>query len=55
MELSRRDGRWECRLTMAPGPHHVLVRIDGGDWMPPSNLPRIDDDFGSRVGLIIVP
>ncbi|MDF2771811.1 MAG: hypothetical protein K0S86_1305 [Geminicoccaceae bacterium] len=55
MELDQRDGRWERRLTAASGPHHVLVRIDGGAWMPPSNLPRIDDEYGGRVGLVIVP
>ena len=54
-ELDRRSDRWEGRLTLTSGPHHVLVRIDGGPWMPPSNLPRIDDEYGGRVGLIVVP
>jgi hypothetical protein len=54
-QLDRRGDRWECRLTAASGAHHVLVRIDGGTWMPPLNLPRIDDEFGGRVGLMIVP
>ena len=55
VELDRRGDRWERRLTMASGPHHVLVRIDGGAWVAPSNLPRIDDEFGGRVGLLVVP
>jgi len=55
VDLDRRGDRWERRLTAASGPHHVLVRIDGGAWLPPSNLPRIDDEFGGRVGLVIVP
>jgi hypothetical protein len=55
VDLDRRGDRWERRLTAASGPHHVLVRIDGGPWLTPSNLPRIDDEFGGRVGLVIVP
>lgn len=55
MELDRRADRWECRLTVTSGPHHILVRIDAGGWMAPSNLPHIDDEYGGRVGLVIVP
>ena len=55
VELDRRGDHWERRLTMASGPHHVLVRLDGGAWIAPSNLPRIDDELGGRVGLIIMP
>ena len=55
VDLERRGDRWERRLTAPSGPHHVLVRLDGGAWIPPSNLPRIDDEFGGRVGLVIVP
>lgn len=53
--LERRGDAWTLRLTMRPGPHHVLVRIDGGAWEPPANLPQIDDEFGGRVGLMVVP
>jgi len=53
--LGRRGDAWALRLTMASGPHHVLVRVDGGAWRPPSNLPQIDDGLGGRVGLMVVP
>lgn len=53
--LERRSGRWEARLTAAAGAHHVMVRIDGGRWVVPGNLPRIDDELGGHVGLLIVP
>lgn len=55
MPLERRNGRWEARLTAASGPHHVMVRVDGGRWVVPGNLPRIDDEMGGHVGLLIVP
>ena len=53
--LDRRRGRWEIRLTTQPGSHHVRVRIDGGPWIVPANLPRIDDELGGTVGLIVIP
>jgi 1,4-alpha-glucan branching enzyme len=53
--LERRRGRWEIRLTTQPGSHHVRVRIDGGAWIVPANLPRIDDEMGGTVGLIVIP
>jgi hypothetical protein len=53
--LERRGDRWEARLTAAPGSHHVMLRIDGGVWSVPANLPRIDDELGGKVGLIVIP
>jgi len=53
--LERRGDRWEIRLTAAPGSHHVMLRIDGGAWSVPANLPRIDDELGGTVGLIVIP
>ena len=53
--LGRRDGRWELRLTLEPGAHHVKVRIDGGSWMVPVNLPHLDDELGGTVGLVVIP
>ena len=53
--LQRRDDRWEARLTTTPGAHHVVIRINGGAWMPPANLARIDDELGGTVGLLVIP
>ena len=53
--LERRGDRWELRLTTPAGAHHVMVRIDGGAWFAPANLPRIDDELGGTVGLIVIP
>ena len=53
--LERRGDRWEIRLTAAPGAHHVMLRIDGGAWTVPANLPRIDDELGGKVGLLVIP
>lgn len=53
-------GRWRLpdgpdAPTATPGAHRLSVRVDGGAWRPPVNLPAVDDDFGSRVGLLVVP
>ncbi|HYD53936.1 MAG TPA: glycogen-binding domain-containing protein [Gemmatimonadaceae bacterium] len=54
--LERRDGRWTYAATALPqGTHRVLVRVDGGAWLPPVNLPVVDDGDGARVGLLVVP
>jgi hypothetical protein len=32
-----------------------MVRIDGGAWVAPANLPQIDAELGGTVGLLVVP
>jgi hypothetical protein len=55
VELVRQDDDWETTIALAPGTHRVMLRIDDGEWSPPANLPVVDDDFGGRVGLLVVP
>ena len=49
------DGTWSLAARVLPGPHRLLVRIDGGRWQPPANLPALDDEFGGRVGIVTIP
>jgi hypothetical protein len=42
-------------VPMLPGTRRVVVRVDGGAWLPAANTPAVDDDFGGRVGLLLVP
>lgn len=49
------NGEWRIELNIAPGPHRVAIRVDGGPWRVPPNLPRVADDFGGEVGIVIVP
>jgi hypothetical protein len=48
---------WELVLPagVEPGTQRLLVRVDGGAWVAPANLPTVEDDFGARVGLLVVP
>jgi hypothetical protein len=47
-------GVWEINLPVAPGHHRINVRLDGGDWVVPTNVARVTDEFGGVVGLILV-
>ena len=47
-------GVWEITLAVPPGPHRLNVRLDGGDWVVPTNVVRVTDEFGGVVGLVQV-
>jgi len=47
-------GVWEITLPITSGSHRLNVRLDGGDWVVPTNLARVTDEFGSVVGLLLV-
>jgi len=53
--LSAAGDAFSASLPMAPGVRRILVRVDGGSWAPAANTPALDDDFGGRVGLLLVP
>jgi hypothetical protein len=53
--LEHVGGGWRVERLIPPGPHRVSIRIDGGAWIVPANLPRVDDDLAGPVGIIIVP
>jgi hypothetical protein len=51
-----RDGdAWVLADPVPRGTRRLTVRADGGAWRVPANLAGADDDFGSRVGLLVVP
>jgi len=52
--LAREGGDFVLREALAPGTHRLMVRVDGGAWRTPINLPSMDDDFGGRVGVLAV-
>src|ERR1043166_1241862 len=54
VSLQQTAGRWRFEGGIAPGLHRLAVRIDGGEWLPPANLPAIEM-FGRRVGILTVP
>ena len=55
VQLVGTGGVFSMNAPMTAGNRRLVVRIDGGPWVPPSNTPVVDDDFGGRVGLLLVP
>ena len=53
--LLREGDQWRLDRPITSGTHRVLLRIDGGPWLVPGNLPAAADDFGGSVGLLTVP
>jgi hypothetical protein len=53
--LQTPNGDWTIERAITPGTHRVAIRADGGAWSVPPNLPRVTDEFGGEVGLLIVP
>lgn len=47
-------GRWRATLTLAPGVHHVSLRVDDGAWFAPPGTPAVADDFGGTTGILDV-
>jgi hypothetical protein len=48
-------GSWRIERAIAPGLHRLSLRVDGGPWIAPSNLPRADAGAEAGVGLLTVP
>jgi len=55
VQLTRVGDTWQLERELPQGAHRVAVRVDGGPWRVPSNLPKVSDDFGGSVGLLSVP
>jgi len=55
VSLARSDDAWQLSRPVAAGAHRITVRIDGGEWIVPPNLPKVEDDLGSSAGVIIIP
>ncbi|HST61753.1 MAG TPA: glycogen-binding domain-containing protein [Longimicrobium sp.] len=47
-------GTWEAVLSAAPGTYRLNVRVDGGEWSAPPGLLDVPDEFGGRVGLLVL-
>ena len=49
-------GAWTLDTPVPSGPHRLIVRVDGGAWMPPANLPSLaDEELGVTAGIVTIP
>ncbi|HEX9580492.1 MAG TPA: glycogen-binding domain-containing protein [Gemmatimonadales bacterium] len=49
------DGRWVLRTTLPPGVHRFNLVVDGERWIVPEGFGWVDDGFGGRTSLMVVP
>ena len=47
-------GWWTVTLPIAPGKYQMNLRLNGGAWLVPPGLLSLLDEFGGRVGLLVV-
>ena len=47
-------GRWIVPAGLAPGVYRFNLRVDGERWIVPEGVPRIEDGYGGRVGLLLI-
>jgi len=45
---------WSVVLRLAPGLHQYQLIVDGETWTIPDGAPWVPDEFGGRVGLMVV-
>lgn len=45
--------RWALAMQLTPGVHQVQVRVDGGMWSVPRDLPAASDGFNGDVGVFV--
>ncbi len=45
---------WSVDLQLAPGLHQYQLIVDGDTWTIPAGAPWVPDEFGGRVGLMVV-
>jgi hypothetical protein len=54
--LSRRaDGRWGIRVTLAAGVYRFNLVLDGKQWIVPEGVAVVDDGFGGKTAVLVVP
>ena len=47
-------GWWTVTLPVGPGKYQMNLRLNGGEWLVPPGLLSMLDEFGGRVGLLVV-
>ena len=46
---------WRLERAIAAGLHRVALRVDGGEWTAPPNLPRVRDELTGAAAVMMVP
>ena len=54
LDAGTEPGTWRVALPVAPGTYRINLRVDGAAWAAPPGLPDVEDEFGGRVGLLVI-
>jgi len=54
LPMVRRDGVWQCVITLPPGEHEYIYLVDGVPVVPPEAPSTRDDGFGGQNGVLVV-
>jgi 1,4-alpha-glucan branching enzyme len=49
------NGVWTIVLSLSPGRYEYLFIVDGKDWQPDPSVPAVDDGFGGKNSVLLVP
>jgi len=55
VQLARRGELFVHQLTLPSGTHRIAVRVNGGPWRAPRGLAPVNDDFGGKAGVVVIP
>jgi len=53
--LRKVGNRWVTEVTLTPGVYRFNLIVDGDRWIVPAGVTTVDDEFGGKTGLLIVP
>lgn len=48
------DGSWRLERRVPAGSHRFNLRVDGGSWGVPPDVPTVRDEFGGVVGVLVL-
>ncbi len=55
VSLTRGEGAsWEMTIRVSPGVHRFNIRLNGGPWAVPKGVRAEEDDYGGRVGVLVI-
>lgn len=55
VRVAARGDQFVHQLTLPSGTHRISVRIDGGEWRAPRGLVPVNDEFGGKAGVVVIP
>jgi hypothetical protein len=53
--MTPEGGAWVARVRVAPGVYHYAFRAADGRMLVPEGVPTVDDGFGGRSAVLVVP